>query len=112
MLPGGMAKRTLPSLTALRSFEAAARHHSFRRAAEELGITQSAISHQVTALEEALKVTLFRRISRGIELTEAGARVRIVLPTGSARRIFEITSLDDALPVAETRSAAIAELER
>ncbi|WP_459859595.1 LysR substrate-binding domain-containing protein [Dongia sp. agr-C8] len=80
-----MAKRSLPSLTALRSFEAAARHHSFRRAAEELGITQSAISHQVAALEEALKVTLFRRVSRGIELTEAGAQFYPYLRDGFDR---------------------------
>ena len=52
---------------------------------------------------------LIVRASR--ELTEAGARVWIVLPTGSARRIFEITALDSVLPVAETRSAALAELE-
>lgn len=44
------------------------------------------------------------------ELGEAGARVRVVLPAGSARRIFEITTLDDVLPVSETRSAALAEL--
>jgi len=69
-----MAKRALPSLTALRSFEAAARHQSFRRAAEELGITQSAVSHQIAALEEALKVALFRRVSRGMVLTDAGAQ--------------------------------------
>ena len=69
-----MLKRSLPSLTALRAFEAAARHSSFRRAAEELSITQSAISHQITALEEAVKVPLFRRVARGIELTEAGAQ--------------------------------------
>jgi LysR family glycine cleavage system transcriptional activator len=80
-----MAKRALPSLTALRSFEAAARHHSFRRAAEELGITQSAVSHQVAALEEALKVTLFRRVSRGIELTEAGAQFYPYLRDGFDR---------------------------
>jgi anti-anti-sigma factor len=52
---------------------------------------------------------LIVRASR--ELTEAGAMVRIVLPTGSARRIFEITALDGVLPVSETRSAALAELE-
>jgi anti-anti-sigma factor len=52
---------------------------------------------------------LIVRASR--ELTEAGAMVRIVLPTGSARRIFEITALDGVLPVAETRNAALAELE-
>jgi LysR family glycine cleavage system transcriptional activator len=85
MLQKGMAKRALPSLTALRSFEAAARHRSFRRAAEELGITQSAISHQVAALEEALKVTLFRRVARGIELTEAGAQFYPYLRDGFDR---------------------------
>ena len=53
---------------------------------------------------------LIVRASR--ELTEAGSRIRIVLPTGSARRIFEITGLDAVLPVAETRSAALAELDR
>lgn len=52
---------------------------------------------------------LIVRASR--ELTEAGAMVRIVLPTGSARRIFEITALDGVLPVSETRSAALAELD-
>jgi LysR family glycine cleavage system transcriptional activator len=80
-----MAKRALPSLTALRSFEAAARHGSFRRAAEELGITQSAISHQIAALEEALKVALFRRVSRGIELSEAGAQFYPYLRDGFDR---------------------------
>ena len=80
-----MAKRALPSLTALKSFEAAARHHSFRRAAEELGITQSAVSHQVAALEDALKVTLFRRVSRGIALTEAGAQFYPYLRDGFDR---------------------------
>src|SRR5256885_15474113 len=74
-----------PSLTPLKSFEAAARHHSFRRAAEELGITQSAVSHQVAALEDALKVTLFRRVSRGIELTEAGAQFYPYLRDGFDR---------------------------
>lgn len=69
-----MLKRNLPSLTALRAFEAAARHSSFRRAAEELSITQSAISHQISALEETVKVPLFRRVARGIELTEAGSQ--------------------------------------
>ena len=80
-----MAKRTLPSLTALRSFEAAARHKSFRRAAEELGITQSAVSHQIAALEDALKVALFRRVSRGMVLTDAGAQFYPYLRDGFDR---------------------------
>src|SRR5688572_23100342 len=60
------------SLDLLRGFEAAARHQSFTRAARELFITQSAISRQVGALEEAIGTPLFRRRNRRIELTEAG----------------------------------------
>lgn len=59
----------LPPLTALRAFEAAARHQSFRKAAEELHVTPAAISHQIKALEESLGVKLFRRVARGLELT-------------------------------------------
>ena len=61
----------LPPLSSLRAFEAAARHLSFRRAAEELHVTPGAISHQVKALEESLGVLLFRRVTRGLELTDA-----------------------------------------
>jgi LysR family transcriptional regulator, glycine cleavage system transcriptional activator len=59
----------LPPLGSLRAFEAAARHLSFRRAADELNVTPAAISHQVKALEEFLGVKLFRRLVRGLELT-------------------------------------------
>jgi LysR family glycine cleavage system transcriptional activator len=62
----------LPSLNALRSFEAAARHGNFSRAGAELHITHGAISHQMKALERELGVTLFHRRSRGVELTEPG----------------------------------------
>jgi LysR family glycine cleavage system transcriptional activator len=61
----------LPPLNALRVFEAAARHLSFKEAANELSITQAAVSHQVKALEEYLGVELFRRAGRGVQLTEA-----------------------------------------
>jgi LysR family glycine cleavage system transcriptional activator len=64
----------LPALAALRAFEAAARHSSFRRAAEELRITQSAVSHQIARLEDGLNTRLFRRHARRVELTEAGAQ--------------------------------------
>ncbi len=64
--------RRLPPLNALRAFEAAARNLSFTRAADELFVTQAAISHQVKALEEYLGITLFRRYNRRLELTEAG----------------------------------------
>src|SRR5215475_6402210 len=66
-----MAER-LPPLTAIRYFESAARHLSFTKAALELHVTHSAISHQVKALEEWLGVPLFRRMNRTIVLTEAG----------------------------------------
>jgi len=61
----------LPPLNALRAFEAAARHRSFKRAAEELFVTPAAVSQQVKALEEYLGVELFRRLTRAIELTPA-----------------------------------------
>ncbi len=61
----------LPPLNALRVFEAAARHLSFKDAAHELSITQAAVSHQVKSLEEFLGVELFRRAGRGVQLTEA-----------------------------------------
>jgi LysR family transcriptional regulator, glycine cleavage system transcriptional activator len=61
----------LPPLNALRVFEAAARHLSFKEAASELHITQAAVSHQVKSLEEYLGVELFRRAGRGVQLTEA-----------------------------------------
>jgi LysR family glycine cleavage system transcriptional activator len=64
--------RRLPPLSALRAFEAAARHLSFTRAAGELHVTQTAISHQIRALEELLGVRLFRRLPRGLLLTEEG----------------------------------------
>lgn len=66
-----MARR-LPPLNALRAFEAAARHLSFTKAAEELHVTQAAVSHQVKQLEETLGVVLFRRLNRTILLTDAG----------------------------------------
>jgi LysR family glycine cleavage system transcriptional activator len=64
----------LPPLTALRAFEAAARHLSFTRAADELSVTQTAISHQVKLLEEHLGVSLFRRLPRRIVLSAHGAQ--------------------------------------
>jgi len=65
-------RRKLPSTGALEAFEAAARHQSFTKAAEELSVTQSAVCRQVAALESFLDVRLFRRTRRGVMLTEAG----------------------------------------
>ena len=64
--------RNLPPLNSLRAFEAAARHLSFTKAAEELHVTPAAISHQIKALEEQLGVPLFRRLTRALRLTQAG----------------------------------------
>jgi len=65
-------RRKIPSTTALISFEAAARHESFTKAAQELSLTQGAICRQIASLEEFLGVELFRRSRRGVKLTEAG----------------------------------------
>ena len=66
--------RILPPLNALRAFEAAGRHGSFTGAADELNVSHSAISRHVRGLEKRLGVQLFRTRSRGVELTEDGAR--------------------------------------
>jgi LysR family transcriptional regulator, glycine cleavage system transcriptional activator len=64
--------KALPSLNGLRAFEAAARHLNFTRAAEELNVTQAAVSHQIKGLEERLAQPLFRRLNRKLLLTDAG----------------------------------------
>lgn len=67
----------LPPLTALRAFDAAARHMSFADAAAELNVTPAALSFQIKSLEEHLGQPVFRRLNRAVELTEAG---RILAP--------------------------------
>ncbi|THH36957.1 transcriptional regulator GcvA [Aliishimia ponticola] len=62
----------LPPLTALRAFEAAARHMSFAKAAEELNVTPAALSFQIKSLEDHLGAPLFHRLNRAVTLTEAG----------------------------------------
>ena len=62
----------LPPLNALRAFEAAARHLSVKNAADELCVTPGAVSQMLKALEQDLGVALFRRVNRGIFLTDAG----------------------------------------
>ncbi|MFG0867283.1 LysR family transcriptional regulator [Pseudomonas sp. FYR_7] len=65
-------RRKIPSTTALVCFEAAARHESFTKAAQELSLTQGAVCRQIGSLEGFLNVELFRRSHRGVKLTEAG----------------------------------------
>lgn len=74
--------RRLPPLSALRAFEAAARHGSFKQAASELGVTPTAISHQIRFLEEYTGLTLFDRQVRKVVLTDAGQQLYPVLRDG------------------------------
>jgi LysR family transcriptional regulator of beta-lactamase len=66
-------------LNALRAFEASARHLSFTRAAEQLCVSQAAVSHQIKALEDRLGARLFRRLPRGLALTDEGAALAPVV---------------------------------
>ncbi|RXZ45620.1 transcriptional regulator GcvA [Crenobacter cavernae] len=81
-------RRTLPSLMALQCFDAAVRHLSFTRAAEELNLTQSAVSRQIRALEDFLGRPLFERVKQRLVLTSAGegyaAAIRDVLDRAEA----------------------------
>ncbi|CAI2933877.1 LysR family transcriptional regulator [Aminobacter niigataensis] len=72
-------KRSMPHLRALQSFEAVARHLSVSHAAQELGVTQSAVSHQIRRLSEELGERLVERQGRGLVLTEAGRRLALEL---------------------------------
>jgi len=86
--------RHLPSLNALRAFEAAARHMSFQRAAEELDVTPTAISHQIKKLETQLQLSLFiRRNPHPLQLTEAGEQLYPVLCDGFDRFATAISAL-------------------
>lgn len=75
-------KRTHLPLNALRVFDAAARHLSFTRAADELAVTPAAVGQQIRALEDLLGVVLFRRTSKGLELTEEACAGLEPLRTG------------------------------
>ena len=89
----------LPSLKALRAFESAARHNSFSKAAEELALTQGAISYQIKQLEQGLGTLMFQRKTRQIVLTEAGQQLY-----QSVHRLFvELQSdLNQIVPKAST----------
>ena len=92
-----MPKR-LPPISALRALEAAARHASFTRAAHELNVTQSAISHQIKTLEELWGLKLFKRTVRGVAPTPTGEEFAKV-----TREFFErITRTLDALRISSS----------
>lgn len=87
-----MKSGDLPPLNWLRTFEAAARHLSFTAAADEIGLTQSAVSQQIKSLETFLRAPLFLRRARGLELTDAGRSYLPVLETALAQ-IADVTRL-------------------
>ncbi|MEO8936970.1 MAG: transcriptional regulator GcvA [Burkholderiaceae bacterium] len=97
--------QSLPSLNALRAFEAVARLLSFAKAAEELHVTPGAVSHQIAALEALLGQQLFKRDARGVSLTAAAAASLPKLTQGfdtlrEAIRLLQIRDVGGALEVA------------
>ncbi|MDH1684791.1 LysR substrate-binding domain-containing protein, partial [Pseudomonas chengduensis] len=107
-----MSRRRLPPLSALRAFEAAARHESAKQAAEELSVTATAISHQIRALEESLGVALFVRKPRQLELTMAGRELQQVLESafdsiGAAVERLSATPSRQAITLSTTPAVAV-----
>lgn len=90
-----MDKR-LPPLNALRTFESAARHLSFTKAADELAVTQAAVSYQVRQLEEHIGRELFRRLTRKLELTPAGIELQAAVEDAFDRIRATMHKLTDA----------------
>ncbi len=95
-------KRQLPSLSALRAFEAAARHESAKQAAQELSVTATAISHQIKGLETTLGIALFVRRPRKLELTPQGRELQQVLESA----FDSIGNAVERLKAAPARQAA------
>ena len=103
----------LPPLDALVAFESAARHLSFTRAAEEVALTQSAVSRQIQALESRLGVTLFRRLHRAIALTDEGRTLQLAVVDALVRldrATREIRQTDRIKSVIVTTTAGFAGL--
>ncbi|RME65530.1 MAG: LysR family transcriptional regulator [Alphaproteobacteria bacterium] len=104
-------KRALLPLNALRVFDAAARHLSFKNAADELAVTPAAVSQQIRALEDYLGVVLFKRQARSLELTEDAERALPALREGFERfeeavRILQASQRSNALTVSVAPSFA------
>ncbi|GGE61768.1 LysR substrate-binding domain-containing protein [Actibacterium pelagium] len=101
----------LPPLTTLSAFEAAARHLSFKDAAQELSVTPGAVSHQIKALEAELNVSLFRRKHRGVELTREGLGLYQALSTSFRQISRELAKIrqdgeSNAVKVGSTTAVA------
>ena len=105
-----MAKRIrrLPSLNALRAFWAAARHHSFAAAAEELHVTASAVSLQIRQLEDELEFKLFERTPKGLVLTPQGARLLPGINQAFEHLKGTIASIDEPSPGKSSLSISVA----
>lgn len=106
-----MNRAQLP-LNALRAFESSARHLSFTRAAAELYVTQAAVSHQVKALEQRLGVVLFRRLARGLVLTDEGQALLPVVQDsfdriGRTMQRFEAGAVREILSVGVVGTFAV-----
>ena len=103
--------KKLPPLIELRAFEAAARHLSFKEAATELGVTPTAISHQIRMLEQYCGIALFRRRPRPLSLTQSGARLFPVVRDGLdafASTLAAIRRHGDRQPLRVTTTNAFA----
>jgi len=94
----------LPPLTAFRAFDAAARHMSFAKAADELHVTPAALSFQIKSLEEHLGHPLFHRLNRAVELTDSGK----VLAPGAAEGFATLAKAwGDAKKLHDTRTLTV-----
>ncbi|WP_119300897.1 transcriptional regulator GcvA [Dongia deserti] len=101
----------LPSLSAFSTFEAAARHQSFTRAAEELRVTPAAVSYVVRELEAQLKVKLFHRTKRAVRLTQAGEILNVTVSSAIesiGHALERVRSLDGHPVVKVTTTPGIA----
>src|SRR4051794_39269278 len=94
----------IPGTRALKALDAAARHLNFTRAADELGLTPAAISHQIKEIEDQLGLTLFSRTSRSVQLTAAGAVVH-------EAAVDALGTLGRAIARARKMSRGVAELK-
>lgn len=103
--------RSFPSLTALRAFEAAARHQSFSAAARELNVTHAAVAQQVRGLEADLGLELVYRQGRGLGLTPEGARLAQAIDEGFrgvAQVLAELSAVQPGAPVRVTLTPSFA----
>ena len=96
-----MRRYDLPPLDLLEAFEAAARHLSFTRAADELSLTQSAVSRQIKALEDRLGVALFRRLHRALAADRGRASACSASPATCCAQLHGVTERLQPKPSAE-----------